>query len=289
LLIQEWDRHNPATLSYDILTGQLREKLGFQGLIVTDALIMGGITKYASESEIYVKAIAAGADILLMPKNPVIAIDSVEKAVKDGQISENRIDASIQRIAKAKQKLITSNQLSLNNLAQKSSFKEVNEILNQTIISVVHLPLKTTLEGKNLIVVDDLLNCKFLDRQAPAVTIPQQRGYEVQLFDKRNLKLISHEMKPCILQIFIRGNPFRGNAGLTMDTQTIYQDLFSQKLIKGLIIYGSPYVLDWFRPLITKNIPWVFSYGEMFEAQEIACERLCNLSRNHNLMDINFL
>ena len=82
LLIDAWDKENPATLSRAILTDKLREKLGFNGLIVTDALIMGGVAKFADAEEIAMKAVEAGTDILLMPDNPEIAINSVYNAVK---------------------------------------------------------------------------------------------------------------------------------------------------------------------------------------------------------------
>jgi beta-glucosidase len=64
LLVPAWDKERPATLSHNILTGQLRQKMGFEGLIVTDALIMGGVSNYASPEEVAVMAIEAGADVL---------------------------------------------------------------------------------------------------------------------------------------------------------------------------------------------------------------------------------
>lgn len=305
LLIEAWDKKNPATLSYGILTKQLREKLSFEGLIVTDALIMGGVAKYASASAIAVKAIAAGADILLMPFNPVEAIDSVEEAVKCGNLSEERINNSLKRIWKAKTKLsqypsdIKNNSVNVNqeekvnilrlNLAKSSSFEEVRSILTKTTLKGGNLPLKPLKEGRNVIIVDDLLNCDFLDRQAPAVTIPQALGYETQLFDSRTIKLVLNDSRLSLLQLFVRGNPFRGSAGLNSTAQNVYLYLLENNLVQGLIIYGSPYVLDWFRDFLTSELPWVFSYGQMPQAQAIACEHLCQLSRNHNLRDVNFL
>ena len=88
LSITAWDRQRPATLSPDIITGKLRQQLGFAGLVITDALIMGGITKYTSPEEVAVMAIEAGSDILLMPDNPQVAIASIYNAVKSGHISD---------------------------------------------------------------------------------------------------------------------------------------------------------------------------------------------------------
>jgi len=113
LLVSAYDNQNPATLSHRILTEELRHNMGFEGLIVTDALIMGGVAKYAPPEKIAVKALQAGADILLMPENPVVAIHSIIEAVEKGEISEHRIDESLQRVSKAKEKLLSLKSLFL--------------------------------------------------------------------------------------------------------------------------------------------------------------------------------
>jgi beta-N-acetylhexosaminidase len=92
----------PATLSPKILTGILRDELSFSGLIVTDALDMGGIARGFTVGDASVRAIEAGADVLLMPTDPRQAIDSVVDAVKSGRITTERIDASVLRILNAK-------------------------------------------------------------------------------------------------------------------------------------------------------------------------------------------
>src|SRR5690348_8890750 len=95
----------PATLSRNILTGLLREKLKFMGLIVTDALDMGGVTSIASPGEAAVRAVEAGVDVLLLPPVPDSAIAALENAVRSERIPESRIDASVQRILVAKERL----------------------------------------------------------------------------------------------------------------------------------------------------------------------------------------
>ena len=92
----------PATLSPKILTGILRDELGFGGLVVTDALDMGGIAHGFAVGDASVRALEAGADVLLMPSDPKAAIDAVEAAVKSGRISKKRIDESVMRILTAK-------------------------------------------------------------------------------------------------------------------------------------------------------------------------------------------
>jgi len=93
----------PATLSPAIMTGLLRDELKFKGLIVTDALEMGGVAKGYSTGDAAVRALEAGADVLLMPPDPEAAIRAVVAAVRKGRISMKRIDESVARVLAAKQ------------------------------------------------------------------------------------------------------------------------------------------------------------------------------------------
>jgi beta-N-acetylhexosaminidase len=95
----------PATLSRKILTGLLRREMKFDGLIVTDAMEMGGVTTLFSTGEAAVRAVEAGADVILMPPVPDAALNSVEAAVHSGRISAAQIDASVRRILAAKASL----------------------------------------------------------------------------------------------------------------------------------------------------------------------------------------
>jgi beta-N-acetylhexosaminidase len=88
----------PATLSPSIVRRLLRERLGFRGVIVTDALVMGAVVRAYGARDAAVAAVRAGADILLMPGDVAGAIDGVAAAVRDGVVSEARIDESLARI-----------------------------------------------------------------------------------------------------------------------------------------------------------------------------------------------
>jgi beta-N-acetylhexosaminidase len=95
----------PATLSPAILTGLLRNELGFKGLVVTDALDMGGITKGFGGAEAAVRALEAGADVLLMPVDPEAALKAVVAAVGTGRLTRRRIQESVVAILSAKERL----------------------------------------------------------------------------------------------------------------------------------------------------------------------------------------
>ena len=101
--------YTPASLSYEIITNLLKKKLGFKGLVVTDALNMQALTKNYSEKEILIKAINAGADLLLMPEDPVNAVKIIKEAVNGGLISEERINESVEKILSLKDSTIKNN------------------------------------------------------------------------------------------------------------------------------------------------------------------------------------
>ena len=93
----------PATMSPLILQDKLRGVLGYQNVIVTDAMEMGAITQQYSSAEAAIGTLQAGADIVLGPQNFIEAFDAVVKAVENGTISEQRINQSVRRILKLKE------------------------------------------------------------------------------------------------------------------------------------------------------------------------------------------
>lgn len=92
----------PASISKTMITEELRGKLGYDGVIVTDSLAMGAVSEMYEPGELVVKVVDAGADILLMPADMEAAVEGLEKAVAEGRISEERINESVRRILKLK-------------------------------------------------------------------------------------------------------------------------------------------------------------------------------------------
>ncbi len=98
--------NTPATLSERMVTEILRERMGFKGIVITDAMNMGAIVNNYSPGEAAVKAIQAGVDIILMPVDFRSAYQAILNAVADEEISEERINLSVSRILAAKYKMI---------------------------------------------------------------------------------------------------------------------------------------------------------------------------------------
>ncbi len=94
----------PASLSYTLLTEKLRNELGYEGVIITDSLGMGAVSKYYSSEECCIAAINAGVDLLLKPVHSYESFEAVLKAAEEGEISEERINESVMRILRLKEK-----------------------------------------------------------------------------------------------------------------------------------------------------------------------------------------
>lgn len=93
----------PATLSYKIATGILRDELKFEGVAITDSFEMESIADNYSVDDAVVMSVKAGMDMILQPKNMASAVNSIEQAVADGELSEDRIDESVRRILTLKE------------------------------------------------------------------------------------------------------------------------------------------------------------------------------------------
>lgn len=315
LLIPAWDAEFPATLSRKISIGKLRQELGFEGLIVTDALVMGAIANKYGSNEAAVLAAEAGADVLLMPLDPEGAIRAVCDAVDRGRISESQIKESVKRIWAAKVKVglsisdppqtslakgmsdppqpplakgrsLNSGLIDLSLLATAEAIATASDILRDSLKFGGELPLQAKKPSesellRNLIVVDDVLGCEFLGNHTPAIALPAQFGYELQLIDDRASSIAENtdtdSLTPTLLQVFIRGNCFRGSAGLTEAAKNWFKKLLKTGELQAILVYGSPYVLEQFLPHLPPTIPYVFCYGQMPTAQAIALELLFGL------------
>lgn len=157
------DERRPATLSHTMLHTLLRNELGFEGLIVTDALGMRAISRNYSPDEAAVMAVEAGVDMLLVPPNTRLVFETLIDAVQSGKIAEERIDRSVRRILMMKywaglhqnryvdipgHRLIIANNDHLD-LAREIARRSMTLVRNEHDI----LPLQTDEDKKILVVV----------------------------------------------------------------------------------------------------------------------------------------
>ncbi|MBE9061284.1 glycoside hydrolase family 3 N-terminal domain-containing protein [cf. Phormidesmis sp. LEGE 11477] len=298
LQLPQVDPDYPSTLSKVTLTGLLRQDMGFGGLIVTDALVMGGITQQYGENEAAVLAVAAGADIVLMPGDVEGAIASICEAVNSGRIAASAILQSVERIWRAKHKiadLMVTDGMSRHAWQHQSvppvqieqiatekarslaaeilqTSQQVSNVPSQSLSQGISAPL---IPGQNLVLVDDLLNCRFLDKTAPAIALPASQGYELTLLDSRSAKTANlRQEATTLLQLFIRGNPFRSGKGLSVIAAELIRAL--ENNVQAVVVYGSPYVWKDVQALLPEGTPSVFTYGQMKMGQVIALQPLLN-------------
>ncbi|NJN75778.1 MAG: beta-glucosidase [Synechococcaceae cyanobacterium RL_1_2] len=286
LLIEAWDQQWPATLSPSC-GHYLRHTLNYDGLIVTDALIMGGVTNQYDPITIARQAVLGGADILLMPQEPTVAIDAIATAVEQDLISLDRINQSYQRIQTAKAKLaFNSTPPSLNQLLQTPAAIELSRnILVHSQINTLPSPVAmTAAPGANVIIVDRLLFGDFLSHQSPALTIPKSWGYPTFILEQPHLHFPTDQYDRFLIQIFSRGNPFKGKVNLSSELIHTLEQLNAHHPIVAIVIYGSPYLST----QLPSTIPVIFSYGQMPLAQAIALQALTAMSGNENLTKQEF-
>ena len=162
IMIPEIDSELPATFSKKITQDILRNKWDYKGLVITDALEMGALTSKTWHGESAIKAIEAGADIILLPIDGVNAINSILEAIKEGRLSEERINNSYERIMYYKEKIDLENKINNNwddvkkYIGSKENKKIASDIAQKSItlvkndknivppVSYTHLTLPTT-------------------------------------------------------------------------------------------------------------------------------------------------
>lgn len=103
IIVPSITKELPSSMSYDMMTGKLRNEMNFDGVIITDSFSMGAITKNYSSDKASVLAFTAGADIILMPEDYARAFDGILSSLKSGKISESRLNESVLRILKLKE------------------------------------------------------------------------------------------------------------------------------------------------------------------------------------------
>jgi len=257
----------PATLSPKILTGILRDELGFKGIVVTDALEMGGIAQGYSTGQASVLALQAGADVLLMPPDGEAAINAVEAAVRSGQIKQKRIEESVMRIliAKAHLGLATKRLVDLEDIHSVVDSAESNAVAQQISDRSVTLvrnendfvPLKSAATTAFFILTEGRASVEGLafaaevrKRSAAAsVTI-----VDTSMTDADLDAAVQHASAAgqYVVAAFASVAAYRGSVVLGGGFPAMLQNLTATKKPVALVALGNPYLL--------RNFPDVSAY-----------------------------
>ncbi len=283
------DDQNITTFSPAVNHDWLRDRWGFDGLVVTDALVMGAIVDRFGDREVAVKAVEAGADVLMMPVDAINAIEAVTEAVASGRLTRDRLEQSVTRIWTAKQRITQAmpsvTQTQLTETIALPQFEQCSaEILRASM--TLHHPERSRLTEEkwqshrhSLVLVDDLLNSPFLSRTSPAIVQVKAQGYGVQVVESSTDLFLSSSWRSTLLQIFVRGNPLRGTGKYVDRIGQWLEFLIRTDQLQGVILYGSPYVAAKLLPILPEDVPSIFTYGQGVQAQTIALEALFQQAR----------
>lgn len=251
----------PATLSSNITTTLLREKMKFNGLIVTDAMGMSGVSEAYGVRQSSVLAVEAGCDVLLMSRDPYAGREAIIDAVKTGRLDEKRIDASVLRILRLKEKL----GLHLNRLKEP-------EHVSKQVASRDHSVLSEEIARRSLTLLrnkDDILpiydqNKKILcvvlsDTDQPNVgehffrevkrrTLPTQ--VEKRLLDMRShateYEAVLEEISNYDLVLvpsFMKVRAWSGKIALSSTQAEFINMVVKQQKPTIVVSFGNPYIL----------------------------------------------
>jgi beta-N-acetylhexosaminidase len=269
----EPDPSTPATLSSKVLQGFLRGQLNFHGLIVADALEMGGITSLYSPADAAVRAVGAGVDVLLMPLSPRATITALEDAVYAGRLSEARIDESVRRILTAKARLgLNKNRLvnvdALNREIRKPSYGAAALDIAARSVTVLRdtphmLPLDSTRPTRYLLVsisadADAYPGSNFEEELRTQVDSLTALRADTQFASVSNLKLPpSDSYDTMIIALFVRVADHKGNVGMHPDQVAFVQNLLASGKPALVACFGSPYLIAHFPRAPT----WVSGFG----------------------------
>ena len=290
----------PASISKTIVTDLLRKELGFQGLIITDALNMKALYNGQNVAEISVKAVQAGNDLLLFSPDPELTHSAIVAAVEKNSISVEQINNSVRRILQVKawlgiEKRRVADIDELRDNASPHSHRRLAQKIASRAITVISdtnhvLPLKPS-EGMLNIVLQDKINnetgagyIKRLDQFYSMTHIRINPGTDLAGY--ASAADLAAKAEAVIISSYSQGFSGSGTLKLTSQQQEFIHSLGrivpkEKPLI--LVSLGTPYIVTYF-PEITTTL-CTYSYAEASE--EMAVELLRGAIKAHGVLPVS--
>jgi len=269
----------PASLSPSIVNDILRERLSFDGLAITDALNMAGITKHFSAKEVAIMCVKAGIDLILMPQGEKETIDEIEKAVTEGKISEARIDASVNRILYAKawaglneNKTVNTDKIS--SVVNSYESRALSQKIADESVTLVKNDRGNIPFGRRMIAKE---KCMLISLNNGKETANSDKF--IELFTEENEKLfgkgitfditgdvtdpisILSEAKNynyAVIPVFAKVKIKTGTVGIPESQIKLINDLIAMDIGVVVISFGNPYLLQGFE----KTDCYICAYGD---------------------------
>jgi len=282
----EPDPDVPATLSPRILTDLLRRQLGFDGIVVTDALDMGGVTRRHSPAEAAVRAILAGADVLLVPPVPDAALEALRDAVASGRLPIARVDEAVMRVLRAKarlglhkEKLVDLNALSAN-FGRPEFARQAQDIADRGVTLLRDtarlVPLNATRPMRALLLIvsgdPDPYPGEDFEREVRwRVDQLEVLRTDTRFVGVDEMKLPSPEnYDVAIAALFVRVSDRKGTVGLPEDQAALVDRLLATRKPVAVVCFGNPYLIARFAAAGT----WLAAFSTFDVVQRAAARAL---------------
>jgi beta-N-acetylhexosaminidase len=263
----------PATLSPKVLTGLLREEMGFDGLLFTDAMDMRAISGRLGAGEAAVRAVEAGADVILMPPSVPAARDGILEAVCNGRIPEARIDASVLRLLRTKEALGLHRDrfVSLDRIPEVvgiPAHTDVAEEIARKSITVLRnegdlLPLRGTRSAQVLSVSyrrsSDVLAGRYFNRRLRS-TYPRLRTAELDRDSPEALYggLLRQARRSALVVVssYVTAVSYSGSVAIPEELSGFVRALEEEGIPHIFLSFGNPYLIDEFPDVQSYVLAW---------------------------------
>jgi beta-N-acetylhexosaminidase len=260
----------PSTLSGRMLTDLLRSELGFEGIIFTDAMDMAAVNRLYPRGEAAVRAVLAGADVIVMPANVKQAIDAIVKAVDGGRLTEARLDESVGRLLRLKEKLGLAEErtVPLEMIPEVVGVPEhmemAREVAERSITLIQNtrnlLPLRGTRSARVLSVSfrnpGQVLSGRYFDRRLRG-TYPRLVARTVD--ERTNAEayedLLTRAGQSGLVVVSVYSN-FAGRVELPDATVEFVNELANRNITHVVISFGNPYLISMFPDAQAYMLAW---------------------------------
>lgn len=263
----------PASMSINIVSGLLRYKLGFCGLILTDALTMSALRDYGN---VPAQCLNAGVDLLLHPSDVDETIWEIEEALKEGTVQEGQIDRALERIAKAKEKIRVHGSEARGqgmsvDYEKNRGFSE--KITEKAITLVAHNNALIPVGNSTSVILagDDM----YFESSPFKKHFPQASG----------LGEVEYPDETLAVAIFTSVTAWKGNSGISPEQRERITRVLRQAKHSIVISFGSPYVLRHFG----ESDMLIAAYDPTEEAQHAVIRCLTGEKRFHGRLPVKLM
>ena len=263
----------PSTLSHEVLTEILRDELGFRGIVFTDAMDMSAVARQFRSGEAAVRALEAGADVILMPASVSGAIEGIVEAVRSGRLTEDRLDLSVMRVLETKENagLHEDRYVSLEEIPRTVGIPEHEEVADQIARKSITLlkngndllPLAGTRSARVMSVSyrrsSDVLAGRYFNR-AMRETYPRLRAIEVDgdTSDDRyqELRRLAREQAFVVVGTYVTSVNVSGSFTLPEELVEFVRYLDQIGVPHTVVSFGNPYLVADFPDVRSYLLAW---------------------------------